>query len=89
MDTTSCDGFNMLKATDADHNAQVCFDWCIYNFAVLRDLVRSPVILSPVKNLISQRCHGEIMIYSQLPLTITLLQHHLEAAHLTNHDINW
>ena len=43
----------------------------------------------PVKNLISQRCHGEIMIYSQLPHTITSLQHHFEADHLTNHDINW
>ena len=44
---------------------------------------------NPAKNLISQRCHGEIIIYSQLPHTITSLQHHFEAAHLTNHDINW
>ena len=29
------------------------------------------------------------MIYSQLPHTITSLQHHFEAAHLTHHDINW
>ena len=44
---------------------------------------------NPVKNLISQRCHGEIMIHSQLPHTSTSLQHHFEAAHRTNHDINW
>ena len=43
----------------------------------------------PVKNLISQRCHGEIMIYSQLPHTNTSMQHHFEAAHLTHHNINW
>ena len=48
-----------------------------------------PPRLLPVKNSISQRCHGEIMIYSQLPHMITSLQHHFEAAHLTNHDINW
>ena len=43
----------------------------------------------PVKNSISQRCHGEIMIYSQLPHTITSLQHHFEAAHLIHHDMSW
>ena len=44
----------------------------------------------PVKNLISQRCHGEIMIYSQRPhMNTSMQQHHFEAAHLTHHDINW
>ena len=31
----------------------------------------------------------DILTESQLPHTTTSLQHHFEAAHLTNHDINW
>ena len=63
----------------------------IFSRATQRLLYRvfCPMSPNPVKNLISQRCHGEIMIYSQLPDTITSLQHHFEAAHLTHHDINW
>ena len=45
--------------------------------------------MNPVKNLISQRCHGEIMIYSQLSHTNTSMHHHFEAAHLFYYDINW
>ena len=55
-----------------------------------KKLLDTSIFVSPpVKNLISQRCHGEIMIYSQLPHLITSMQHHFEAAHRTNHDINW
>ena len=60
----------------------------LFEIEMVYELISQIEILYPVKNLISQRCHGEIMIYSQLPHTITSLQHNFEAAHLTHHDIN-
>ena len=49
---------------------------------------RSIEVYYPVKNLISQRCHGEIIIYSQLSHMNTSMQSHCEATCLSHHDIN-
>ena len=72
-----------------DHFSFVDQHYCLTEvlFEIVSHLLSSGV--NPVKNLISQRCHGEIMIYSQLPHMNTSMQHHFEAAHLTHHDTNW